>query len=439
MLQLNPNEVIRINKQINNSLDVVEENILYLKKKYLNNPTQTNLLDINNLEKLTTKIRNSTLFLNNIINELMEATGENIDSLLKSNHSLSYYENKLITYYASNINSNASSSKLENIDLCYSKDDKLTNFCQKQKFAEYANKYFSKFKPENYGLDKETVMNDLLEVYDKRGSNEAYAIMKALENNAPSNYNEYNFNPTNTTKSNSYYDFNKNTINNYQTNSETIDVNGYKFDIAQVLPKDCTKTEELAYNFGKANIINTMRTLPDKYLEMCSKGDCNAITLTCDKNAMNNNTNWSGYYKPSSFFGKNDNSITIDIHGSFTDNVFYTQDTIIHEMGHKFDDMSHSKSIVDWLFGTTSYTKSNDEWEEAYQKYNNVINSINFGGYTSYPNVNEFFGDATVAYFKSPNAVKEMCPEVYDLMNTMLDGEYGYSYSEMIVQVLNAN
>ncbi len=439
MLQLNPNEIIRINKLISSSLDIIEENTLHLKRKYINDPSRIENLSIDKMTNLTNRIKNSTLFLSNILNELQEATGESIDKLLSSNHSLNYYESKLINHYAKNINENSTKGKLDAIELCYSKDDKLSNYCQRQKFIQYANGYFQRFNPEEFGIDKETFYNELSDIYDKRGSNEAYAIMRALENNQPSNYHDYHFNPSTQKYDNSHYDFNKNTINNYKTNSEVINVNGYDYEFVQVLPKDANKVEEIAYNFGKANVINTMRTLPDKYLELCSKGNTNSITLTCARETMNNDANWSGYYKPSTLFGSNTNNITIDIHGSFTDNEFYTQDTLIHEMGHKFDDMIHEKSVIDWIFGKTSYTKSNTSWTDAYNKYKNVLNSINSGGYSTYPNVNEFFGDATVAYFKSPDVVKAMCPEVYNLMSNMLDGEYGYSYNDKIVAILNAS
>ena len=438
MLQLNPNEVIRINRLISNSLDTIIENTKYLKTKYTDNLEELQNLDIDTLEKLTIRLKNNTLFLDDIIKELTEATGESIDKLLSANYSLNYYESKLLSHYADNINSEASKSKLSIIDLCYSKDEKLDNLCQKKNFVEYANNYFNRFNPEEHGLSKEIVINELVEVYDKRGSNEAYKVMKALENNKPDNYHEYNFKPGNQMNNNSYYDFNTNTINNYQTNSEMININGYNYEIVQVLPKDCTNVERIAYNYGKANIINTMRTLPNKYLELCSKNN-NTITLTCSRDAMNNNSNWSGYYKPSSLFGTNSNNITIDIHGSFTDNTFYTQDTLIHEMGHKFDDMIQSKSIIDWLFGRTSYTRANSEWDKAYKKYRNVLNSINTGGYADYPNVNEFFGDAAVAYFKNPEIERELCPEVYNLISNMLDGEYGYSYNDKIVSILSAS
>ena len=108
-------------------------------------------------------------------------------------------------------------------------------------------------------------------------------------------------------------------------------------------------------------------------------------------------------------------------------------------MGHKFDDMIKPKNIIDWLFGKTTYTKSSDDWNKAYKKYGNVLNSINSGGYLSYPNVNEFFGDAAVAYFKNPEIERQLCPEVYNLISTMLDGEYGYSYNDKIVSILSAS
>lgn len=438
MLQINPGEIIRINKLINNSLTIINENILYLKEKYKNNNTELETMKINNLENLSNQISNSTLFLDKIIKELEEATGETLNGLVKFKYSLSYYENKLLLHYANNINNNSSKEKLDIIDLCYGKDNKLTNYCQKKNFIEYFQRYFHSFNPADFGLDNDAFTNELLEIYDKRGPSEAYAIIHALENNQPKNYHEYSFNPGKQIHSNDYYDFNSKTINNYQTNSEIININGYNYEILQVLPKDCNNVERIAYNFGKANIINTMRTLPDKFLELCSKGNTNIITLTCNRDTMNNNANWSGYYKPTAFFGNDNNNITIDIHGSFNDNVFYTQDTLIHEMGHKFDDIIKSKSIIDWLFGTTSYTRSNSEWTNAYQKYNEVLNSINLSGYVEYPNVNEFYGDATVAYFKKPKMLKALCPEVYDLMNKMLDGEYGYSYSEKILTILNA-
>ena len=433
MLQINPNEVIRLSKLMNNSIESIEDSIRFFKTKYTDN-----IEELNEIEKLLNMTKNNTTFLTNITNELVAATGESLDKLLNSQHSLSYYDNKLLTHYANSICSNESSDKLSSIDLCYNRDDKLDNYCQKQNFLNNYKSFLDNFDPAKYGMTEEQLEKDLLYVFEHRGASEAYAVMRALNNNQLDNYSEYHFNPQKQMHSNNYYDYNDDTIDKYQTNSEMINVNGNEFEIAQVLPKDCTNTEMLVYNFGKANIINTMRTLPDKYLELCTQGDTNVIVLTCDTSAMNNTGLWSGYYKPSSMYQKYTNMIAIDIHGSFNDNVFYTQDTIIHEMGHKFDDMMYSRNVIDKLFGNTGYTNNSKEWENAYKKYKNVLNSINFGGYENYPNVSEFFGDSSVAYFKNPELVKALCPEVYTLMNNMLDGEYGYSYSDRIVAILSS-
>ena len=388
------------------------------------------------LNLLITNIKEDNQFLNNIVYELTKVTGEGIDKLLDAKYSMSYYENKLISYYASAIINSEKKDELEILDLCYGKDDKLMNYCSRENFIRYTNEFLKDFDFSKYNLKKEQVINDLLYIHNTRGSSEAHQILRALVNNAPNNYSEYNFNPGKVTRSNKYYDFNSNTIYNYETNSEVININGYEYDICQVLPKDCTNTEKLVYNFGKANVINTMRTLPDKYLRLCKEGASNAIVLTTSRNAMNNTGIWSGYYKPSSIYAKSKNMIIVDIHGSLIDNEYYTQDTIIHEMGHKFDDMMYETNIIDKLFGKPSYSNNSSDWSNSYRKYKNVLNSIDSDGYVEFPNVNEFFGDAMVAYFKDPNALEKLCPEVYELTSNMLDGEYGYSYSDKIVNIL---
>ncbi len=434
MLQLNPNEIIRQSKLINDSLETILNNL-----KYLKNSCNKNSLDYQNIDKLNEMaltIQEKSTFLNDIVDELVKITGEDINKLMEANYSLAFYEGKILSYYAKAICNNDKKDELTILELCYGKDAKLTNYCSRENFIAYANTFFKDFNFQKYGLDKEKVMNDLLTIFNKRGNTEAHAIMQALVNNAPDNYNEYHFNPGNITKSYKQYDFNSDTVDNYVTNSEIINVNGYDYEICQVLPKDVTETEKLVYNFAKANVINTMRTLPDKYLQLCSEGSTNAIILTTDRAAMKNNGIWSGYYKPSSIYVRNNNMIVVDIHGSLVDNEYYTQDTIIHEMGHKFDDMMYETNIIDKLFGKPNYSNNNSAWTECYKKYKNVLNGINLDGYEEFPNVNEFFGDAMVAYFKSPELVKRLCPELYELTSKMLDGEYGYSYNERIANIL---
>lgn len=417
MLKLNPSEIIKLSKLINDSLDNLDKNINQLLKENHNKYEE--------LKKKINNIRNDTTFLKKITNEIEKATSSSLDQLLNANYNYNYYENKILTYYAkimcdNTLTTKEKENKLAILKICYDQDEKLSQYCQRQNFINHYSQYLKRFDYKKFNLDKETVEKELIYIYDTRGSAEAYDVMRALSHNCPDNYFDYHFNPKTQEKDNSYYDFNKKTIDQYKTNSEIININGYNYEFTQVLPKDCTEIERIAYNFGKANVINTMKKLPSKYLDLCSQGNSNTIILTSDKDAMNNNGNWSGYYKPTSLFSSNTNMITIDIHGSFVDNTYYTQDTIIHEMGHKFDDMLHKKSFIDKLLGKTYYTTNSNEWKEVYHKYQNVVSGINANGYEEFPNINEFFGDTVVAYFKSPNELEKLCPEVYNLMNKML-------------------
>ena len=434
MLQLNPNEIIKNNKLINNSLETILNNLKFLKNTY--DKSSLEYQNIDKLNKLVLNIKDKNIFLDNIVNELVKVTGEDVNKLTEANYSMSFYENKILSYYAKAICNNDKNDELNILDLCYEKDSKLTHYCSRENFITYANTYLENFDFGKYGLNKDDVIKDLLTILNKHGTSEAHSIMHALVNNAPENFDEYHFNPGNLKNSYKYYDLNTKTIDKYITSSEVININGYDYEICEVFSKDITNLERKVYEFSKANVINTMRTLPDKYLDLCSRGSSNAIILTTDRMAMENSGSWSGYYKPSSIYVRNNNMITIDIHGSLIDNEYYTQDTIIHEMAHKFDDMMYEANIIDKIFGKPNYTNNNSEWENCFKKYKNVLNSINLNGYEEFPNVNEFFGDAMVAYFKSPEAVKKLCPELYNLANNMLDGEYGYSYNDKIVNIL---
>ena len=438
MLQLNPSEIIKLKKQLDNSLDIINENVSYINKKYMI-PDTLEYYQLNEIDKMVKKISEDSDFINKIIKELENITGENINNLINNNYSMSYYENEIVNYYAKAICNNTHSNELEILELCYSRDDQLDNYCNRENFIKYYKDFLKDFDFKKYGLTKEKVEEELLYIFNKRGATEAHAVMRSLVNNAPENYFEYHFNPGKQIKANKYYDYNSDTIGRYQTNSEIININGYEYEICQVLPKDCTETERLVYNFAKANTINTMRALPDKYLKLGTSGNSNAIILTCDKLAMKNEGNWSGYYKSSSLFSSDNNMIVINTYGSLFDNEYYTQDTIIHEMGHKFDEMIYERNIIDKLFGRKNYTNNSSDWEKAYQKYKQVLNGINDNGYEDFPNVNEFFGDAMVAYFKDPNALKVMCPEVYELTNKMIETENGYNYSANRTAILTRN
>ena len=439
MLKINPDAVLRYSKLISEKIDEMEGNIQ--KSISINNSISNKKYNLNSINKRFNLIKDGVHSVDKIVQEIEEITDLTREELLSGHFENDYYEDKMLKYYAKKMcTNNVKNTKayFEELGKYYdtSNDNgKFSSYYQRQNFINNYRSLLKDFNPKTYGLTDEKLEKDIIYIYDTRGSSEAYGVVNALANNAPKNYLDYHFNTTEQLRENRYYDYNG-SIKNYQTNSELIKVNGYEYEIAQVLPKDCTETEKLAYNFCKANVVNTMRTLPDNYLKNGVLGNSNSIVLTSNVEVMNNGGKWGGYYKESSFFSKSNNMIVIDAHGSFIDNEYYTQDVLIHEMGHKFDDMMNPKNFFDYLLGRNYYTDNSKEWKDVYNKYQNVLCGINNNGYANYPNVNEFFGDVSVAYFKNPNTLKKLCPEAYDLFSSMLGGEYGYSYNVKIKDVV---
>ena len=190
MLQINPNEIIKLKKLLDNSLDIISENIIFLKKEYLT-PNSLDYYQIDEINKLVQSLYQDSDFINKIIKELETITGESINKLLSNNYSMSYYENEILNYYAKAICENYSSTELEILDLCYSKDDQLANYCNRESFIKYYKSYLNGIDFTKYNLTREQVEKELLYIYNKRGATEAHAVMRSLINNAPENYFEY--------------------------------------------------------------------------------------------------------------------------------------------------------------------------------------------------------------------------------------------------------
>lgn len=447
MLKINPYEIICYSRLIDNSLNNALENMNSVQSIYsqINSlPEKYKTLNINIIQELIDRIQQNNQKLTKIVNELEEITGLSRKQLSKINN-IAFYEDKILEYYTEKLyDKNISQSdhqKLYNqLNFYYdtsNNEGKLNQFYQRYLFKKSIPTLLSKFDYQRFNLKEENVINDIMYIYDNRGSNTAYNTIKALVNNCPKNYDNYHFSPIRQPKSNDSYDYNHKTINQYETNSEIININGYNYEFNQVLPKDCTNVERLVYDFSKANIINTMRTLPDTYLKLCSMGNSNSIILTTSKDAMNNQGNWGGYYKTSNYFSNNNNMVVIDINRGLEYNDYYTQDILIHELSHKFDDMLKNESIINSLLGNEYYSTTSDNWKEMFQKHQNIIKKLTNYEYKDFPNINEFFGDTAVAYFKKPQELKNQCPDIYDLFSKTLGTEYGYSYNDKIQEILN--
>lgn len=277
------------------------------------------------------------------------------------------------------------------------------------------------------GVTMGDVVSDYIDIKNKKGLSYAVDVINALGWNYPSNYSEYHFNPTDVPTDKIDYartEIDPNTANNYRVRNENVDINGYTYDIVQVLPTSCHKIEELVYDFNKANIVNTMSTLPDVFLDAGRSGASNCLVLTCDENAMmykgEQTKKYGGYYRPGS------EMVVINTKYAFSGSRYslVSQDWVIHEYAHKYDDMKNKNGDY--------YTENSKKWNDLYNENKNKINGIDPGGYDEFPDAQEFFADGMVAYFKSPDALKGVSEEVYNAYTEILGGDYGGSFTNNI-------
>ena len=295
-----------------------------------------------------------------------------------------------------------------------------------------------------YGLSQDDILGDLIYIYDVHGRDRERNVLNAITYNCPSNFADYDFHPGIQIRSDGHYGYNS-SIRNYQTNSEIISINGVDYDFAQVLPKDCTSTEMLAYNMCKANVINTMRTFPDVYLDYSSQKN-QVVVLTCSNSIKSDN--WGGLYDTTNFLFHSSGNVYIWSDMSFWSNTYTTRDTVIHEFGHKLDDnLVGNGRYESLLFSDRYFTRHNSSsWEKLYRDYKGILPGI-AGGYSeeTFDSMNkfvalaEFFAESMTAYFAEPDELKRLCPDVYEAITNIFGEDYGGIYNDRIDEVLNTS
>lgn len=326
----------------------------------------------------------------------------------------------------------------------YKKDTEFKTLSEKVGEIVVVSDFILEYHPERFGISKLQMYDDLIYIRDNRDINEMNLVMYALKNNCPDNFSDYDFNPEILWEGIGHYDFDGANIRNYKTNSEFFIINGHKLEIAQVLPKDCTSIELLAYNFTKANVINTIRTFPEEYLDAAVQKN-NVIVLTCDKNSQDHGGSWGGYYCGKNFAWPEDGSVVINAHGSFYNINYYTVDAVIHEFGHKYDDILNGMGKFDNGITDIYMTDKSEKWNDLYKEYKGILPDIVEGCYTEegFENSNnprtEFFAESMVAYFLNPAELKRLCPEVYDEITSIMGHDYGGAYINNIDSVIESN
>ncbi len=301
-------------------------------------------------------------------------------------------------------------------------------------------------------FDVNIIIEELNYIYDNRGKKAFEGVINYLLRGRPKNYNDNQFRPRpGGGLRNELYDFDLETIDNYEKNSEGIDIaSECWYDFVQVLPEDCTDIERIAYDYFKANIINTMRALPESFQNTVGgNGTKSTVILTSDSDSQDHKGNWAGYYCPGLFYDAGGNVVVLmaleDFHNGiyFSDiNAFYTRDVIIHELSHCFDDNLEGLDLTyeDLLNGRNYSTGVKTEaWKGLYDKYHQLLPDVLWNGYEDYKgSVVEFFADAMNAYFVNPDRLKELCDEeLYNAITEALGGDYGGYYTNNIDSVLD--
>ena len=300
----------------------------------------------------------------------------------------------------------------------------------------YANKYdgilramvgyglpFTQLDAKDYermGFTEEQVNKYL----DKFDFYEKIARVNALKNNCPDNYADFNFNPGPLLHDYTYYGISEKALDKYDLQSEVINVNGFQVEIVQMIPKNCSDIELLLYNYAKANTINTLSTLPADFLG-CVEEFNNAIVLACDiDDYMNKDMGYTLGLTFNTGLKNAEGVIVLDAHGSFYNSDIWITESLIHEMGHKFDNAYNDD---DYGYSTG---QGYDEWNGYRKKYARTVAGIIPGGYSSESldedHVHEFYAECIQAYFLAPDELKVLCPNVYDAITIQLaNSPYG--------------
>ena len=441
-LLINPTELINVKRSmittcddINQSYSAVMQgwNDLYegVKKRSTINTS---------VGKLISEFGNRINYIENIVNELIEATGFSEDELLSGNYDEEFYEKKIYGYYFDKYYLDGTilkeSEYISHFILTNPDNQTFKKYKGAKIFIDNNIDFFNKFRYQDFKLDKYDVAFDLIYIRDKRGDAYLQEVKFGLLNNCPANYvdvvDEFHPKIVDGTKIDA---FDSTKIGSYIVNIDKILINGEEYKFVQSLPGDCTDIESLLYNFAKVNVINTMRSLPSDYMKSTGAGgrSDNAIILTCDSKLSNpkyvRKYGWSGVYSSVSDSPTPPKQILadvifIDARSSFISNDFITRDTVIHELGHRFDAITLGENygeIIKW------YTPEFDK----------LIVGLLKDGYKSHENIKEFFADLMVVYLTKGDELKAVNEELYNIITAMFNGtDYGNYYSNNVNKVI---
>ena len=226
------------------------------------------------------------------------------------------------------------------------------------------------------------------------------------------------------------YDYNVNTIGNYDRNSELViyDVidrynptitHNYDIEFAKAVPSNCTSVEKLAYDIIKCDVINAIGELPGEMIKKLSAKEVhigkdsyetnNVIVLTGDKNSQKTNFN-VGYTGVEDGTNPSSGTIVIDMHDLLinANNPGYLKDITTRMCARK---------SVEMLKNNGSYNLSYNHRVGVEQYFNKHKDEEGF-----YADIDTLYEEAEMAYLKRDKSLTQLknmfCEDLIDDIDT---------------------
>ena len=297
---------------------------------------------LNCINELSENINYSILAYSACDKELIDKANYIIDELFNNDEKLESRFKSIINDSIEDSNNNDIYTFKENTDF-----NKLSN-----ELGEFSENYktvkevVDKYDYNRFCVNKGQMTDDLYLILTQIGTDYFNRVVNGLAN-MPKNYDKLVFETTKFEGNYSDYDINEKYLEYSDINTEKIPIHGKKIEFVQVLPKGCTATEELVYNFAKANVINTITSLPDSFANVVLNNN-NPIVLTYNPLTQIHSDFSNGYYiqnNNSDSSNKNSVPFVFNVQQSLTKNETLTNYDVIYTMAKKFAEVKDCVKI----------------------------------------------------------------------------------------------
>ncbi len=381
---------------------------------------------LNSINELSENINYSILAYSACDKELIDKANYIIDELFNNDEKLESRFKSIINDSIEDSNNNDIYTFKENTDF-----NKLSN-----ELGEFSENYktvkevVDKYDYNRFGVNKGQMTDDLYLILTQIGTDYFNRVVNGLAN-MPKNYDKFVFETTKFEGNYSDYDINEKYLEYSDINTEKIPIHGKKIEFVQILPKGCTATEKLMFYFTKANVINTITSLPDSFANVVLNKN-NPIVLTYNPLTQihyefNKNGNYIRDYN-----SKEIAPFVFDVGLSFTENEKITNYDVIYTMARKFAEVKDCVNITD---------KRNDPLLPIWLLFDDRLKWQILSGEWD-KRAYDYFANKVATYFISSNGIpseKHVKYQAYngilsekDMIKSLLGGDYRDAYKKYI-------